>query len=426
MNNECLGIILGGGIGTRLFPLTKDRAKPAVPFGGKYRLIDIPMSNCINSNINRIFILTQYNSESLNNHINQTYKFDNFSKGFAEILAAEQTKESSDWFQGTADAVRKSFRHFSRTGAKYAFILSGDHLYKMNLMDILKQHQLNNAQITICVQPVERSVINEFGVLKMDMCGRIIDFVEKPKDEKTITEFIIPKKYFSRFHNVHPKKKWMASMGIYIFNMDALQEILFKYPEKEDFGRNIIPTAISEKSTFSYYFNGYWEDIGTIRTFFNSNLKLLKEDTDFDLFSSESVYTRPRYLPPVKIISSNIKSSLISEGAKIYNSRINNSVIGLRSIIKKTVLEKVYIMGSDFYENEMAISENLRKSIPDIGIGENSYIRNAIIDKNARIGKNCRIENKKNMKDFDGVDYCIRDGIVIIEKNAKIPDNTVI
>jgi len=416
---EVLCVIMGGGRGTRLYPLTKVRAKPAVPLFGRYRLIDIPVSNCLNSQFNNIYILTQFNSESLNKHITRSYTVDPFSKGFVEIMTAEQSADSPDWFQGTADAVRRCLKHVNDPSYKYILVLSGDQLYKMDFKDMLRFHIEKNSEITIACNPAEPSKVSEFGVMGVGEDNRINKFTEKPKNSSAVKDMLVKK---------DGKKYFLASMGIYLFNRDVLIDIL-KKSEKTDFGREIIPDSFPHKNTRAFLFNGYWRDIGTIKSFYNENLALTNDIPPLDMFDEDWLFfTRPRYLAPAKINSSNIARSIISEGAIIQSgAKIRHSVIGLRSRVStNSTVEDSIIMGNDFYETLDDLKYNQSRNIPSLGVGDNCVIKKAIIDKNVRIGDNSKIVNHKNQREFDGEDYCIRDGIVIIDKNAMIKAGTVI
>ncbi len=415
---DILGLILGGGKGTRLFPLTLVRSKPAVPLGGKYRLIDIPISNCINSGINKIFVLTQYNSASLHRHITQTYKFGFFSQGFVDILAAEQTPESIHWFQGTADAVRQTLRHILTYNVKYILILAGDQLYRMDYGKVVEQHLARKADISVCVIPVEESKASGFGMLKMEKDGRMTEFNEKPKDPKSIDRLKVDTKTWKEF-GVSGEKPLLASMGIYLFHTDILVEVL-KDETKLDFGRDIIPAALANYNVYGYIFNGYWEDIGTIGAFYRANLDLTAECPQFNFYDPQApIYTHPRFLPASRMESCLVETSIISEGCSIRDAKIVNSVIGIRTFVdRQAEISNSLVMGADYYDTNSL-------SIP-VGIGSNSKIKDAIIDKNARIGRDVRIENSRKQRDFDGGNYYIRDGIVIIPKNAVIEDGTVI
>lgn len=424
--DNVISVILGGGRGTRLYPLTKERSKPAVPLAGKYRIIDIPISNCLNSNLNKIYVLTQFNSTSLHRHITRAYKFDNFSRGFIELLAANQTIESMDWYQGTADAVRQNLRFFNQPNIDYALILSGDQLYRMNYPQAIKEHIRTGAEITIATIPVERKCAQSFGILKVDEQGRIVDFFEKPKDDKTIDSLSLDASFFDR-HGVRAKgRTLLASMGIYIFNMEVLNDVL-KETNKSDFGKDIIPEIIKKRRVFAYFFDGYWEDIGTIKSFYEANLKLASLSPSFNLYDEKApIYTNPLFLPGSIINACKITQSIISDGCIINNAEIHNSVLGIRSIIgENAIIKDSIIMGADYYESESNIRTNRFKKIPDIGIGNNSRIVGAIIDKNVHIGANVSIENIKKIERLDEKNYMIRDYIVIIPKGSVIPPNTV-
>ena len=424
--DNVISVILGGGRGTRLYPLTKERSKPAVPLAGKYRIIDIPISNCLNSNLNKIYVLTQFNSTSLHRHITRAYKFDNFSRGFIELLAANQTIESMDWYQGTADAVRQNLRFFNQPNIDYALILSGDQLYRMNYPQAIKEHIRTGAEITIATIPVERKCAQSFGILKVDEQGRIVDFFEKPKDDKTIDSLSLDASFFDR-HGVRAKgRTLLASMGIYIFNLEVLNDVL-KETNKSDFGKDIIPEVIKKRRVFAYFFDGYWEDIGTIKSFYEANLKLASLSPSFNLYDEKApIYTNPLFLPGSIINACKITQSIISDGCVINNAEIHNSVIGSRSIIgENAIIKDSIIMGADYYESESNIRTNRFKKIPDIGIGNNSRIVGAIIDKNVHIGANVSIENIKKIERLDEKNYMIRDYIVIIPKGSVIPPNTV-
>jgi glucose-1-phosphate adenylyltransferase len=429
-NRKLLAVILGGGAGNRLFPLTQQRSKPAVPLGGKYRLVDIALSNCINSDILRTFVLTQYNSASLNRHIAQTYRFSQFSNGFVEIIAAEQTPESPQWFQGTADAVRQVLPHIRDWGIDTLLILSGDHLYRMDYRHFLDRHHETGADVTVSVIPCEARSASEFGLLKTDENGRIVEFKEKPKGDELLpmqvdtTRLGLDAKEAAR-------RPYLASMGIYVFKYDHLEQLLAEDPAWMDFGKHIIPAAIqSSRHVQAHMFDGYWEDIGTIGAFYRANLDLTTKIPKFNLFDAEApVYTRARYLPPSKIEETEVNDSIISDGCIINGAKITNSVIGLRSRISKGVqLDASFMMGADFYQTFEEMGGDMRKGVPRVGIGEGSVVRRAIIDKNARIGKNAKLLNEAGVTEFDGPggSYFIRDSIIIIPKNAVIPDGSVV
>ncbi len=401
-------IILGGGRGERLSPLTSYRAKPAVHIGGKYRLIDVPISNCINSGINLIHVLTQFNTTSLHRHISRTYKFDIYSGGDIEILAAQQTASNKDWFQGTADAVRSYWDRFEQMNATHYIILAGDHLYKMDYSEFFNHHLATGAAVSVGVRPMPISTASELGVLKANSDDEITRFVEKPQTDELIDELA---------DEIDGEKKVLASMGIYIFNKEVLKEVL--KIQGDDFGKNIIPHSIETRKTTAFRFKGYWEDIGTIRTFFESTIALTKENPDFTFYNEDNpVYTRQRFLPGSEVRGATIEHAIISEGCKVGNAQLKDTIIGIRSIIGDGVrLERTYFMGADFYDREDNDS-----TIP-MGIGENSVLSNVIADKNVRIGKNVKLTNKDNLKEFRSDTITIKDGIIIIPKNATIPDN---
>ena len=424
-----VAVILGGGAGTRLFPLTKERAKPAVPLGGKYRLVDVPISNCINSNITQIFILTQFNSASLNRHISRTYRFSNFSTGFVEVLAAEQRHDSPEWFQGTADAVRQMIPHIRDWRVNTVLILSGDHLYRMDYRKFLARHFETNADVTISVIPSRREDASGFGLLKTDADGRIIEFSEKPKGE-ALEAMRVDTTRFGLTAEKAENYPFLASMGIYVFNYERLVELLDEDTARFDFGGEIIPSAIKKFNVQAHSFRDYWEDIGTIRAFFDANLDLSSPLPKFDFFNTDApIYTRSRYLPPSKLHDCDISNTMVSEGCILSGVNARNSIIGLRSRIDEGVkIESSIIMGADFYESFEEMKDNDAKSKPNLGIGKNSIIRRAIIDKNARIGRNVQLINRENVETRDGVNGCyfIREGIIIVPKNAVIEDGTLV
>ena len=416
--NDALAVILGGGRGSRLFPLTHRRSKPAMPIGGKYRLIDIPISNCLNSNLRRIFVLTQYNSESLNKHVSLTYNFDNFSPGFVTILAAEQTEERSDWFQGTADAVRQTRRHYRSHRSADVLILSGDQLYQMDFRKMQEAHRDSGADATVGVIPVPAEQTAGFGILKVDGEGRIVHFEEKPGPERLpdlASE--IPG------HG----KVYLASMGIYLFGREALETAVAD-PQLIDFGRHVIPWAIDEMRVHAYFFEGYWEDVGTIASYYQSNLDLCEEIPSFDFYDAKRpVYTHPRFLPPNKVEDCTLRRALISEGCIVMGAEIERSVIGIRSRIGRGArIRESLVLGADFYESIKAIEKTKAEGVPPLGIGEDAVIERAIVDKNARVGRGVRLVNEAGVKEADGDGYYIRDGIVIIPKGGVVPDDTVI
>jgi len=416
--NDALAIILGGGRGTRLFPLTHERAKPAVPIAGKYRLIDIPISNCINSNLRRIFVLTQYNSESLNKHVALTYNFDNFSQGFVTILAAEQTEERADWFQGTADAVRQIRRHARAHPSREVLILSGDQLYQMDFRKMRDEHRKSKADATVGVIPVPAEQTSEFGILKVDRDGRIVHFEEKPgPDRLGDLESEIPG------HG----KAYLASMGIYMFGRDTLQTAI-EDPKLVDFGRHVIPRAIGEMRVQAHFFQGYWEDVGTIAAYYQANLDLCESVPPFDFHdATRPVYTHPRFLPSTKIEDCTLRSALVSDGCILMGAEIERSVIGIRSRVGHgTHIRESLILGADFYESIDEIERAEGRGVPPVGIGRDCVIERAIVDKNARVGRGVRIVNEAGHQEADGDGYYVRDGIVFIPKEGVVPDGTVI
>lgn len=427
--DNVITVVLGGGAGSRLFPLTRDRSKPAVPLGGKYRLIDVPVSNCINSNLTQIFVLTQYNSASLNRHIARTYRFSSFSTGFVEVLAAEQTIESREWFQGTADAVRQMLPHIRDWRVNTLLILSGDHLYRMDYRKFLKRHYDSGADLTISVIPSKRQDAEEFGLLKADETGRITEFKEKPKGDALET-MRVDTTNFGLSSEEAEQRPFLASMGIYVFKYDKMVELLNQDNSRVDFGHQIIPAAIENYNVQAHLFRDYWEDIGTIRAFYEANLDLASPLPKFNFFNTDApIYTRSRYLPPSKVHSCDIDNSMVSEGSILNGVYARHSIIGLRSRIDyDTRIENSIIMGSDFYESMEEIKSNIQRSIPNIGISDNCVIRRAIVDKNARIGKNVQLINKRGIDFEDGENGCyyIREGIIIIPKNATLKDGTVI
>jgi len=427
---KAIAIVLGGGKGTRLYPLTKDRSKPAVPFAGKYRLVDIPISNCINSGVKQIYILTQFNSASLHNHIANTYIFDTFSNGFVEILAAEQTYHNNDWYQGTADAVRKNLKHFADQAADYYIILSGDQLYRMDFQDMLRSHIESGAVLTIAAKPISRSEATGLGIIGADDHGIIKKFYEKPASDLDISEYRIPEKLMQNsLHTVvNNNNEYLASMGIYIFDARVMEEIL-QSNVSADFGKEIIPDVIKTRKVGTFLFDGFWEDIGTIKAFYDINLDLASMTPKFNFYNEEMpIYTHRRHLPATKVNFCNISSSLTSEGSIITNAYIVNSIIGVRTIIESGAsLDGVYCMGSSYYETPEEKADNIRRKIPSVGIGRGTIIRRAIIDQNARIGDGCRIgidDIQRTEGDFNN--YSIHDGIIVIHKNAIIPHGTTL
>jgi len=427
--HNLLAVILGGGAGSRLFPLTRDRSKPAVPLGGKYRLVDVPISNCINSDVIRMFVLTQYNSASLNRHIATTYRFSPFADGFVEILAAEQTPESGQWFQGTADAVRQVLPHIRDWRIDTLLILSGDHLYRMDYRKFLARHYETNADITISVIPIVPDSASEFGLLKTDNDGRIIEFREKPKGED-LEKMRVDTTSLGLTAEEASERPYLASMGIYVFKYDRLEEVLKEDSTRLDFGKEVIPGSIHKYNVQAYLFNDYWEDIGTIAAFYKANLDMTTALPPFNLFDAEApMLTRSRYLPPSKIDNCEIRDSIVSDGCIINGAKISNSVIGLRSRIGGGAqIEASYMMGADYYQTLEDMQTDLAAGMPWIGVGKGSIIRRAIVDKNARIGANVRLLNEAGVEHFDGPNgnYYVRDRIIIVPKNGLIPDGTVV
>jgi glucose-1-phosphate adenylyltransferase len=423
-SKSVVAVILGGGAGTRLYPLTAARSKPAVPIAGKYRLVDIPISNCINSNINRMFVLTQFNSASLNKHIKNTYHFSAFGSGFVDILAAEQTPDNPGWFQGTADAVRQSLRHISNSDYEYILILSGDQLYQMDFTEMLHAHKQKGADISIATIPVTGKEAPEFGILKADEESFITSFIEKPAVD-VLPDWVSDTGTQMQQHG----RIYLASMGIYIFSKKVILDLLKdKYPAATDFGKEIMPQSILNHKVISFQYDGYWTDIGNIYSFYEANLALTMDLPPFNLFDNENaVYTRPRMLPPAKISGTTLERTLIAEGSIITASRIEGSVIGIRSRIGHgTNIVASYIMGNDFYESLEEMVENASKGIPKLGIGERCYIKEAILDKHCRIGNDVRIIGGKHLPNADHQLYSVKDGIVVIKKGAILPDGFVI
>jgi len=422
--DDVAAVILGGGRGTRLNPLTQLRCKPAVPLAGKFRLVDIPISNCINSGLRSIFVLSQFQSASLNRHISRTYRFDSFSRGFVEILAAEQTDTHEDWYQGTADAVRKQLHRFTRYGAENILVLSGDQLYVMDFRKILDAHRASRADITVAATPVTEHDAGEFGILQIDGFGTVVDFVEKPRDAALLSRLALTDQTLAA-RGVSLERRYLASMGIYVFRPEVLQRVLLD-PGEIDFGKQVIPRAIYTHRIHSHFFSGYWADIGTIRTFYAANIELASSHPPIDLFNERSpIYTHPRFLPGTRLGRVHLDEAIVSEGCRVDEAEIDHSVIGIRSIIGRGVrLSHTVMMGADYYEAREG-PQAVRDAIP-IGIGAGSTIERAIIDKNARIGEGVVIRNQQGAQHLDGPGYCVRDGIVIVPKNSVIPPGTVV
>lgn len=424
LSRSVVAVILGGGAGSRLYPLTSTRSKPAVPIAGKYRLVDIPISNCINSNINRMFVLTQYNSASLNKHIKNTYQFSAFSSGFVDILAAEQTPDDLGWFQGTADAVRQSLKHIRNNDFDYVLILSGDQLYQMDFAEMLQNHIDKDAEITIATIPVGDREAPEFGILKTDGDHFITAFIEKPAKE------LLPDWTSDTGSDMKVLgRNYLASMGIYIFNRKLLFDLLQDdKKDAKDFGKEIMPTSIGRHKVISYQYDGYWTDIGNIYSFYEANLALTMEIPPFNLFDNNKIiYSRSRMLPPMKITGTHVESSVLAEGSIIHASKIVKSVIGIRTRIGKgTEIIESFIMGSDFYETMPELAYAKERGIPNIGIGENCKIQRAIVDKDCRIGNNVSIVGGSHLADTDHSLYSVKDGIVVLKKGAIVPDGFTI
>jgi len=406
-------LILGGGQGKRLFPLTHYRSKPAVPIGSKYRLVDIPISNCLNSDLNRIFVLTQFNSTSLHRHIHRAYPYEHFTQTSIELLAAEQTLLSTDWFQGTADAVRKHMSHYMRDEVDTVLILSGDHLYRMDYREILKFHQEKDADVTVATVPVPKKDVSGFGIMKIRTDSRITDFMEKPSAQEKIDSYIMPKAVKKVFSINKTTPVYLASMGVYVFKADVLRKVL--EGNETDFGKEVIPKAIGEQNVYGYVFSGYWRDIGTIESFHEASVNMTKPDRKFKFLSDEGrVFTRPRYLPPAIVESSKLHNVQLAEGCIIQGADIEETHIGLRAMIGEgTTIKRSVVMGNDYYVHHSSGRNQ-------IGIGKNCFIKNCIIDKNVWIDNDVRIENKKKIKYLDGDGFYIRDGIVIVPKGARL------
>ena len=425
-----LGIILGGGAGTRLYPLTKVRAKPAVSLAGKYRLIDIPVSNCINSEIYKLYVLTQFNSTSLNRHIAQTYNFSGFTEGFVEVLAAQQTAENPGWFQGTADAVRQYLWLLQELDVDEYLILSGDHLYRMDYRDFVQRHRETNADITLSVVPIDEKRASSFGLMKINDNGRIVDFSEKPKGN-ALKQMQVDTTTLGLSPEQARRNPYIASMGIYVFKKEVLCKLLKANSEETDFGKEIIPTAAPDHNVQAYLFKGYWEDIGTIEAFYDANLALTKQPNPaFSFYDADApIYTRSRYLPPTKHLDCQVTESMVGDGCVLKSCRIHHSVLGIRTRIEEGCsIEDSLIMGADFYESSDQRQSSLEQGKPPVGIGSESTVRRAIIDKNARIGNKVLILNKDRVEEANREDqgFYIRSGIVVVLKNAVIPDGTVI
>lgn len=420
LRGNTLAIVMGGGAGTRLFPLTKNRAKPAVPLAGKYRLVDIPISNCINSGLRQVYVLTQYNSASLNRHLSRTYRFDQFTRGFVEVLAAQQTPEGERWYQGTADAVRQNLRYFLEGGHEYFLILSGDQLYRMDFRQVMRQHVANGADLTIATLPVNERDATGFGIMHADESSRINEFVEKPKDPAVLERLRMPAETLRSLGLDATEPRYQASMGIYIFNRQVLIDCLDN--NHNDFGKHIIPTAIKDRRVHAYNFQGYWEDIGTIHSFFQANLDLCRMVPQFDFFDSVApIFSHTRALPATKINGGTIREALLADGCILTDAHIETAVIGVRSRIEAgTTIRDSIIMGADFYAGATGTDPD---RLPP-GIGRNCRVERAIIDKNVHIGDNAVITPEGKPENMDGDNFFIRDGIVCVPKDAVIPAGT--
>ena len=424
MNKNVIAVILGGGAGSRLSPLTSTRSKPAVPIAGKYRLVDIPISNCLNSNIGRMYVLTQFNSASLNKHIKNTYHFSAFSSAFVDIIAAEQTPDNPTWFQGTADAVRQSLRHINQQDFSHVLILSGDQLYQMDFQEMIDNHVNSKADISIATIPVNAKEATEFGILKKGVGGIIEAFVEKPKAE-LLSDWVSDTGETMQTQG----RNYLASMGIYIFGRQVLYDLLQEeVKDATDFGKEIIPYSISKHNVVSFQYEGYWTDIGNIHSFFEANLALTQDVPEFNLFdNNKAIYTRARMLPPAKISGTTLEKTIVAEGCIINASRVENSVLGIRTRIGYgSTIVSCYIMGTDFYETLDEMNTSVSNGLPKLGIGERCYIKNSIIDKNCRIGNDVRINGGKHLANTEHQLYTIKEGIVVVKKGAVIPDGFVI
>lgn len=426
---DVLSLILGGGRGTRLYPLTKLRSKPAVPVAGKYRLIDIPISNCINSDLNRVFVLTQFLSVSLHRHISHTYKFDPFSNGFVEILAAQQTTEGAEWYQGTADAVRQQIRYVQEDRCKEVLILSGDQLYRMDFRQLVKTHRETNADVTIAVLPVPEEQTSGFGIMRLNDAGRVIGFVEKPKTAEQLATVRTPAAWMERFGVQAKGREFLASMGIYLFKRQVLIDVLTEKPLATDFGKEVFPRSLDKRHVQAHLFDGYWEDLGTVKSYHEANLALAGDNPPFDFHSPNGViYTRMRFLPASRVSGAQLSECLVSDGCVVQpGARIERSLVGVRSRIGRDVtIRDTVIIGADRFETDAERAQNRQRGIPDFIVGDGSTIERAILDKDCRIGRNVKITNAQKVEEAEGSCYVIREGIVVIPKGAVVPDGTVI
>ena len=426
---DVLTVILGGGRGTRLYPLTKHRSKPAVPIGGKYRLIDIPISNCINSGTQRIYVLTQFLSVSLHRHIANTYKFDPFDQGFVEVLAAQQTNEAADWYQGTADAVRQQIRYVAEDPANAVLILSGDQLYRMDFRQLIRTHEETQADVTIAVLPVPREQVGGFGIVRLDDSGRVVGFVEKPQTDEAVEPLRTPEDWLRRRGLRGDGRPFLASMGIYLFARKALLDLLNARPLCTDFGKEVFPRSIKSHRVFAHLFDGYWEDLGTVKAYHEANLALAGDDPPFDFHSPEGVvYTRMRNLPPAHVLAARVEQCLVSDGCRVEaGANLERCLVGVRSRIgRDVVMRETVFNGADRFENDEERAANRRCGVPDFGIGDGCVIHRAVIDKDCRIGRDVRIVNAAGVQDAESELYVIRDGIVVIPNGTVVPDGTVI
>ncbi len=426
---DVLSLILGGGRGTRLYPLTKLRSKPAVPVAGKYRLIDIPISNCINSGLKRVYVLTQFLSVSLHRHIANTYKFDPFSQGFVEVLAAHQTNETADWYQGTADAVRQQIRYVVEDPCKEVLILSGDQLYRMDFRQLLETHRSAKADVTIAVLPVPHSQVEGFGIVRVDASGRVIGFVEKPKTEEQLEPVRMSEEWLAQHGVQGTGRPYLASMGIYVFNRQALLDLLTAKPLAIDFGKEVFPRSICSHHVQAHVFDGYWEDLGTVKAYHETSLALASNNPPFDFHSPEGViYTRMRFLPASRISAASVKECLISDGCIVQEgTTLERCIVGVRSRIgRNVVIRDTVLIGADRFETDLERRLNQQRGVPNIGIGDGSIIERAIIDKDCRIGRNVRITNSRRLAEAETDQWVIRDGIIAIPRGTVIPDGTVI
>ncbi|MEM9157994.1 MAG: glucose-1-phosphate adenylyltransferase [Verrucomicrobiota bacterium] len=426
MDPKVISVIMGGGRGSRLHPLTKERCKPAVPLAGKYRLVDIPISNCLNSGLNRIYLLTQFNTASLHRHIQETYRFDPFGGGGVEILSAEQTEKGDSWYQGTADAVRQNLHHFADGDYDYIIILSGDQLYRMDYSKILQEHIGNEADVTVAAIPFPKDQVTGLGLMRVDDSLRISEFVEKPTDPAVIDSLVIGDAIKKSLMNQDGADRCLASMGIYVFSRKVLEKCLDN--DLKDFGKEIIPGLLEDSKLYSHIFEGYWEDIGTVRAFFDANLQLADPMPQFNFFSQgRPIYSRARYLPASKVNRCSINHVIIADGCVITDSYLRHCVIGIRSTLREgTRLENVVMMGSDFFEGDEERAANREKGIPDVGVGMNCEIKNAIIDKGARIGDNVKLSPEGKEDGFEKDGCFVRDGVLIVTKNSIVPANTAL